>query len=310
MPAPHGKSNNYPRSVMQRLGAQPARSIVEPVGGQGPQKLVTEFGNAIAAGEADVVMIIGSEPGSTFRHFAKRDDKPDFTEHSSPVERSAEEIATVTDENRMICDPYTRLLVARDQVNQGAAAVMMSVDAARRLGVPEEKWVFVHGHSDMVEQGLLERADLSASPATVHAAQEALRIAEIGVDDIATFDLYSFFPFPVFVMCEALGIDGDDPRGLTLTGGLPYFGGPGNSYSLHAIAETVAEMRDKAGQFGLVGANGGTMSKYSVGIHSTLPVDWRSDRSAARNDEVAALPTVSVTERADGPATIETYSVR
>ncbi len=111
-------------------------------------------------------------------------------------------------------------------------------------------------------------------------------------------------------MCEALGIDGDDPRGLTLTGGLPYFGGPGNSYSLHAIAETVAEMRDKPGQFGLVGANGGTMSKYSVGIYSTLPVDWRSDRSAALNDEVASLPTVSVTEKAVGPATIETYSVR
>ena len=33
--------------------------------------------------------------------------------------------------------------------------------------------------------------------------------------------------------------------GDTLTGGLPYFGGPGNSYSLHGIAETVAAMRDK-----------------------------------------------------------------
>ena len=48
MPVTLGKSNNYPRSVMQRLGAQPARSVIEPVGGQGPQKLVTEFGNAIA----------------------------------------------------------------------------------------------------------------------------------------------------------------------------------------------------------------------------------------------------------------------
>jgi acetyl-CoA C-acetyltransferase len=381
MPAPLGKSNNYPRSVMHRLGAQPARSIIEPVGGQGPQKLVTEFGTAIANGEADVVMIIGSENGSTLRYFAKRDDKPDFTEHidgqledrghqiyqyvseytikhgltgapvqyglldnarrgrlglsvadyrqtmaelfapfsevaaknpfsSSPVERSVREIVTVTDDNRMICDPYPRLLVARDQVNQGAAAVMMSVDAARRLGVPEEKWVYLHGHADMVEQGLLERADLSASPATVHAAREALRVADIGVDDIATFDLYSCFPFPVFAMCEALGIDGDDPRGLTLTGGLPYFGGPGNSYSLHAIAETVAEMRDRPGRFGLVGANGGTMSKYSVGIYSALPADWRADRSAPLNDEVAALPTVPVTEKANGPATVETYTVR
>ena len=40
MPVPLGKSNNYPRSVMQRVGAQPARSVIEPVGGQGPQKLV------------------------------------------------------------------------------------------------------------------------------------------------------------------------------------------------------------------------------------------------------------------------------
>ena len=79
---------------------------------------------------------------------------------------------------------------------------------------------------------------------------------------------------------------------------------------INAIAETVAEMRDKPGQFGFVGANGGTMSKYSVGIYSTLPVDWRTDRSAALNAEVAALPKVSVTEAVDGPATVETYSVR
>ncbi|MGE2721544.1 acetyl-CoA acetyltransferase [Mycolicibacterium celeriflavum] len=381
MPATLGKSNNYPRSVMRRIGGDPARVVLEPVGGQGPQKLVTEAGAAIASGECDVAMVIGSEPGSTARYFAERDDKPDFTEHvdgqledrghqihryfteytashgltgaavqyglldnarrsrlgvgvaeyrrqmaelfaplskvaaknpfsSSPVERSVEEIITVTDDNRMICDPYPRLLVARDQVNQGAAAIMMSVAAARRLGVPEEKWVYLHGHSDMTEQGLLDRVDLGASPATVHAVREALRVAQIGADDLSTFDLYSCFPFPVFVACEALGIDGDDARGLTVTGGLPYFGGPGNSYSLHAIAETVAQMRDQPGRFGLVGANGGTMSKYSVGIYSTLPVDWRTDNSEHLNAEVAALPAVPVTERPEGRATIETYSVR
>ena len=176
--------------------------------------------------------------------------------------------------------------------------------------MPEDKWVYVHGHSDMIEQAMLARADLGASPASVLAAREALRVAGIGVDDVATFDLYSCFPFPVFVICEALDIDGDDPRGLTLTGGLPYFGGPGNSYSLHGIAETVAQMRDKPGQFGLVGANGGIMSKYSVGIYSTTPVDWRPDRSAQLNEEIAALPKVEVTKTPDGTATIETYSVR
>jgi acetyl-CoA C-acetyltransferase len=381
MPAAFGKSNNYPRSVMRRLGADPARAVLEPVGGQGPQKLVTEFAGAIAAGEIDVAMIIGSEPGSTARYFADRDDKPDFTEHvdgqledrghqiysyideytvkhgltgapvqygllenarrarlglsvedyrqkmaelfapfskvaaknpfsSSPVERSVVEITTVTDDNRMICDPYPRLLVARDQVNKGAAAVLMSVDAARRLGIPEDKWVYLHGHADMIEQGLMERADLGRSPAAALAAQEALRVAGIGVDDIAAFDLYSCFPFPVFVICEALGLAPDDPRGLTLTGGLPYFGGPGNSYSLHGIAETVNEMRDNPGRFGFVGANGGIMSKYSVGIYSTEPVDWRQDRSAELQEQVAQVPKIAATQAADGPATIETYSVR
>ncbi len=115
---------------------------------------------------------------------------------SSPVERSVDEIITITDDNRMICDPYPRLLVARDQVNQGAAAVLMSVEAATGLGVPEDKWVYVHGHSDMVEQAMLDRVDLGASPAAVLAAREALRVAGIGIDDIATFDLYSCFPIP------------------------------------------------------------------------------------------------------------------
>src|SRR4029453_11741331 len=80
-PAKFGKSNNYPRSVMSRLGGDPARVVLEPVGGQSPQKLVTEAGNTIVSGDADVVMIMGSEPGSTARYFANRDDKPDFTEH-------------------------------------------------------------------------------------------------------------------------------------------------------------------------------------------------------------------------------------
>ena len=110
---------------------------------------------------------------------------------------------------------------------------------------------------------------------------EALRVAGIGIDDVATFDLYSCFPFPVFAVCDEFGLAADDPRGLTLTGGLPYFGGPGNSYSLHGIAETVTQMRDKPGAFGLVGANGGVMSKYSVGVYSTEPADWAA--TAARH---------------------------
>ncbi|HUL98191.1 MAG TPA: acetyl-CoA acetyltransferase, partial [Mycobacterium sp.] len=210
----------------------------------------------------------------------------------------------------MISDPYPRLLVARDQVNMGAAALLMSVEAASRLGVPEERSVYLHGHADMVDQPLLDRADLTYNSASVLAVQEALTVAGVGIDDISTFDLYSCFPVPVFNFCDGTGLATDDPRGLTLTGGLPYFGGPGNNYSLHGIAETVSEMRERPGHFGLVAANGGIMSKYSVGVYSTTPVDWKTDNSAALRGEVADRPKVPVTVKADGAGTVETYTVR
>ncbi|BBX00685.1 acetyl-CoA acetyltransferase [Mycolicibacterium moriokaense] len=378
---PLGCSDNYLRSVARRIGADPKRAVLEPIGGNGPQKLVTEFAGAIAAGDIEVALVLGSENGSTLRTFARRDDKPDHSEtvggqledrgygfeqymseytvthgltgapvqyglldnarrarlglsvedylrsmaelfspfskvaaknpfSSSPVERSVDELMTVTDENRMICDPYPRLMVARDQVNQGAAVLLMSVSAARRLGVAEEKWVYLHGHADQIEQDLLNRVDLSVSISAKQAVAEALRVAGIGIDEVTTFDLYSCFPFPVFSVCDEFGVAPNDPRGLTLTGGLPYFGGPGNSYSLHGIAETVTELRDKPGAFGLVGANGGIMTKYSVGVYSTEPRDWAADRSKELQADIAALPKVAVTRNVEGRGTIETYSVR
>ena len=51
--------------------------------------MVTEFGGAIAAGEVEVALILGSEPGSTAKYFADRDDKPDFTEQSTASSRTA-----------------------------------------------------------------------------------------------------------------------------------------------------------------------------------------------------------------------------
>jgi acetyl-CoA C-acetyltransferase len=79
---------------------------------------------------------------------------------------------------------------------------------------------------------------------------------------------------------------------------------------MHGVAETVAQMRRAPGEFGLVGANGGILSKYSVGVYSTTPVEWKPDRSAALQVRVNNWPIQSVTENADGPGTVETYTVR
>ncbi|BBH70046.1 hypothetical protein ACTI_67310 [Actinoplanes sp. OR16] len=379
--APLGRSDNFPRSVAGRLGANPRRAVLEVVGGQSPQHLVNEFAAVIAAGDAEVVVLTGSEAISTIEAFAKAEDKPDFTEHaegdledrgyglkglmsmhqashgltdapsqyalfdnarrarlklsreeyaqaigelfapftkvaaanphsSAPVERSAAELVTPTAANRLIADPYTRYVVARDKVNQGASVVLMSMAAAKRLGVPTDRWVFLPGHADLRERDLMDRADLSSSPASVLAARHALDVAGIGFDELAFIDLYSCFPSPVFNLADAFGLKPDDPRGLTVTGGLPFFGGAGNNYSMHAIAEIVQRVRRQPGSYGFVGANGGSMNKYSAGVYTTTPSQWRADDSAALQAEVNAWPAPVEARRADGWATIETYTVK
>jgi acetyl-CoA C-acetyltransferase len=147
----------------------------------------------------------------------------------------------------------------------------------------------------------------------VLAVRHALEVAGIDLGDLATIDLYSCFPVPVFNICDGLGLDPGDPRGLTVTGGLPFFGGAGNNYSMHAIAETVQLARRSPGSYGLVGANGGVMSKYSAGVYCTSPAAWRPDRSADLQAEIDAGVSGSgpaEARHADGPATIETYTVK
>jgi acetyl-CoA C-acetyltransferase len=379
--APLGRSDNYPRSVAARIGATPARAVLEVVGGQAPQHLVNEFAGTIAAGGSDVTLIFGSEAISTIEHYAGTGDRPDFSEHAdgsledrgyglrglvsmqmaahgltgapsqyalaenarrarlkrtrdeyaaamgalfapftqvaagnphaaAPTARSAAELITPTESNRLIADPYTRYLVAREKVNQGAAVLLMSAVVARRLGIGQDRWVFLHGHADLRERDLLDRADLSASPAAVMAARHALEVAGIGAGELATIDLYSCFPIAVFNICDGLGLPPDDPRGLTVTGGLPFFGGAGNNYSMHAIAETVQRARANPGSYGLVGANGGIMSKYSAGVYSTTPAAWRPGASGELQAEIDGWAVPAQARYADGWAAIETYTIK
>jgi acetyl-CoA C-acetyltransferase len=225
---------------------------------------------------------------------------------AAPTPRSVLELATLNERNRLVAEPYGRLVVARDQVNQGAAVVLASVAEARRLGVPEDRWVHIHGVADCAEPTLFSRANMEASPAAVAAISSTLEVAGIGWEKLSGVDLYSCFAIPVFNLIDAFGLAVDDPRGWTLTGGLPFFGGPGNNYSTHAIAEAVARCRAAPGSYALVGANGGTMSKYAAGVYSTAAADW----SQSRWRSLAKIkPAFAVLDAFDGEAVGETFTV-
>jgi acetyl-CoA C-acetyltransferase len=142
------------------------------------------------------------------------------------------------------------------------------------------------------------------------AGRGALAEAGIELGDLARIDFYSCFPVAVEMACEMLGLDEDDPRGFTVTGGLPYAGGPGNNYTLHALATMAEEVRAEPGASGLVTGNGWYFTKHTATVVSSAPRegdDWPAPECSAKAAEVPA--TTSSTDPAEGSATLETYTV-
>ena len=223
----------------------------------------------------------------------------------------AEAIATPSERNRMVTDPFTIKLVARDQVNQGAAVLLISLGAALAAGIGRERISFIHAAALGHEKEVLARPALDGYPAADAAIAAALDAARVTTDDLAAFDFYSCFPIPVFnAAIDGLGLGIDDPRGLTVTGGLPYFGGAGNNYSMHAIASMVERLRTLGpAARGLVGANGGFQSKYAAMVLSSAPAAWPGLLHEAIQARLDAVADIAPLAEASGTGTIETYTV-
>lgn len=225
---------------------------------------------------------------------------------------SANDLATISDDNRWICFPYPRLMNANAIIDQAAAVLMTSVGKAREWGIPQDRWVFLHGCADGTDTWVVsEREALDASPAIKGCARVALDMAGRKLDDVSAFDLYSCFPSAVEVAMKELQLADDDPRPISVTGGLPFFGGPGNNYVTHSIAEMMNVVRGKPGSFGMVTANGMYLTKHSAGLYSTEPTKgpWRREDPKKLQAELDRRPKRRVNPQPSGTGTIETYCV-
>jgi acetyl-CoA C-acetyltransferase len=198
-------------------------------------------------------------------------------------------------------------MIAQDGVNQAASLLLSSVGKARELGIPEDKWVYLHGMAEGAELDMTNRPDISVSPMAAQVVDKALEMAEKSIGDIDLIDIYSCFPCAVTAISDHLGLPADGSTALTLTGGLPYFGGAGNNYSMHALAEMIQQVRLQSGVFALVTSTGGMLSKHASGVFSCQPgtIDWATADTTISNE---SLPRKAICED-PGAGTIVTYSV-
>ena len=134
-----------------------------------------------------------------------------------------------------------------------------------------------------------------ASPAMKAASDEALRVA--GVVDRrrrAHRPVLVLRQSSVNLACDALGIDGDDPRGLTVTGGLPFSRRRGQQ--LHAALDRHDGRRAARRR------RARSASSAASGMHMTKHVLRRVFDDAGRRSPCRPTASVQAAVRRDAPA--------
>ncbi|MGI9573252.1 acetyl-CoA acetyltransferase [Alloalcanivorax xenomutans] len=363
--------------LCQRLGRQPQRVELGPMGGESPLRYLHQATLAIARGEYRVAAVVGAESRHTTERAAKqnldlpwppRDPAPKvrrgkdilhplslkhgilmpptvypFYENALPrrygqtpraameesgrlwarmariaannpytwSERtpSAEEIITPTAENRAVAWPYTKWQVANPMVNQGAALLLTSAAVARKMGIPEERWIHLWGGAAAVEpEDYLQRDQFHRSHAQDTVLETVLRWAGGDVGGFRHLELYSCFPCVPKMARRTLGLDEDfEP---SVTGGLSFFGAPMNNYMTHAAAAMVRRLRDSAPGEGLLYGQGEYVTKHHAVVLSNRPppAPLAEDYSVQAQADARRGPVPPLLERYQGPATLETFT--
>ena len=226
------------------------------------------------------------------------------------IERTVADIVEPRPDNRMVGYPYTKYMVSVMDVDMAGALVVATHERADALGVPADQRVYPRGWC----YARIPCSSPSTPTCRVHrrwARRARKRSASAGmtVDDVAYFDLYSCFASSLHFACDALGLRVDDPRGVTVTGGLPYHGGPASGYLTHSIAAMVERLRRRPEAAGLVSGVGMHMTKHVFGVYSAQPGAVVPPDADAAQAAASAAGTARVVAEHEGDARVSAYSV-
>lgn len=183
------------------------------------------------------------------------------------------EISEASARNPMQAFPYTRLHCATWNVDQAAALLICSAAKAQALGIAPSQWVYASSSSESNHMvPVSARADLASCVGARLAGRAALAAAGITASQLDLVELYSCFPIAVEAYAQELGIA--LTRDLTVTGGMPFAGGPFNNYVLQATCRMAALLREGRGparRVGLISSVSGILTKQGFGIWANRP---------------------------------------
>lgn len=219
-----------------------------------------------------------------------------------------EAIRDASERNPMQAFPYTRLHCSTWNVDQAGALLFCSAARASALGIARDRWIHPVASTESNHMvPVSARADLAACPGAGIAGRAALEAGGLSASEVDLIELYSCFPIAVELYAAELGLPLD--RELTVTGGMPYAGGPYNNYVLQATCRMAELIRRGRGRHGLVSSVSGVLTKQGFGLWSSRPGPRGfvfADLTESVAAKVAARPVV---EADAGEGTVVGYTV-
>jgi acetyl-CoA C-acetyltransferase len=222
----------------------------------------------------------------------------------------AQAIRDPSPKNAMLAFPYTKRHSSQWNVNQAVAILVCSAARAADLGLPRERWIFpVAATQSRHVVPLAQQRRLHTHPGTVLCGERTLALGGVSPRELTAAELYSCFPAAIQSFARDLRLGDACP--WTVTGAMPFAGGPYNDASLEGVARMVEVLRDGGGvrRVGLVANLSGIFGKQACALFSNVP-DAAGYRFEDLTTAVAARD-VPLPLNGDhvGPATIVGYTV-
>ena len=175
---------------------------------------------------------------------------------------SKKEILETSKKNKMLAYPYNKLHCTSWNVNQSAALVICSEELADKLEIDNKKRVYPISSTENNHMiAIQQRPKLYESLGMIYAAKSINKMMEELDIILDAYDLYSCFPAAVKMFSKSLELGSEIPK--TITGSMPYAGGPLNSFVIHSTVKMIQKIRALEARHGLVTGVSGMMTKQS-----------------------------------------------
>jgi acetyl-CoA C-acetyltransferase len=231
-----------------------------------------------------------------------------FPHAAFPESRDAAFLREPSAANRPFAFPYNKWHCAQMNVDQAAALLVCSLDAATRLGVDPARVVFpLVALESSLSVPVPMRRDLHRWPAMEvlgRAAEAHLGHALAAIDLV---EVYSCFPAAVRVAQRALRLPVDGVP--TITGGESFAGGPWNNFVLQATAAMIERLRAAPAAMGLVASLSGLVNKPGLAVYATAPPSRPLLVGDLAADADRATPRARAVAAYHGPARVAAYTV-